>query len=102
MLDVLDVAREKGMEEGKSLGIKEGKSLGIKEGRNLGLREGKTENAREMLLEALFEKFNSTPSTRIMERIKQIQDPDTLKFLFRQVFRCENMEGFEVVLSRLD
>ncbi len=85
MLDVLDVAREKGIEEGKDIGIKEGLII----------------NAREMLLDALFEKFNNMPP-RISERIRAIQNHDTLKFLFRQVFRCDDMEAFEAVLSQLE
>jgi hypothetical protein len=85
MLDVLDVAREKGMEEGKTIGIK----------------EGRVETSREMLLDALFEKFNNMPP-RVAEKIRHIQNHDTLKFLFRQVFRCEDMEAFEAVLSRLE
>jgi hypothetical protein len=93
MLDVLDVAREKGLEEGKAIGIKEGKDLGVK--------EGKIEATREMLIDALFEKFNEMPS-RVSERIRSIQNHDILKFLFRQVFRCDDMEAFEAVLSRLD
>jgi hypothetical protein len=84
MLDVLDVAREKGIEEGKDLGVK----------------EGKIEATREMLIDALFEKFSQLPS-RVSEQIRNVQNHDTLKFLFRQVFRCDDMEAFEAVLSRL-
>ena len=113
MLDVLDVAREKGLEEGKAIGIKEGKELGIKEGKELGVKEGKElgvkvgvkegkiEAAREMLLDALFEKFNNMPP-RISQQIRNIQNHDTLKYLFRQVLRCDDMETFEAVLSRLE
>jgi hypothetical protein len=93
MLDVLDVAREKGIEEGKTIGIKEGKTLGIE--------EGKLEATRKLLLNLLLEKFNGI-SMRVSDRIKQIQDPDILEFLFRQAFRCEDMEAFEAVLSRLE
>ena len=85
MLDVLDVAREKGIEEGKDLGVK----------------EGKIEATREMLIDALFEKFNQMPS-RVSERIRIVHNHDALKFLFRQVFRCDDMEAFEAVLSRLE
>ncbi len=97
MLDVLDVAREKGMEEGKTLGIKEGKLLGIEEGKE----EGKLEATRKLLLNLLLEKFKGMPM-RVSDRIKQIQDPDILEFLFRQAFRCEDMKAFEGVLSRLE
>ena len=77
MLDVLDVAREKGM------------------------AEGKIQTSREMLLDAMFEKFNDMPP-RVTERIRRIHNQDTLKFLFRQAFRCEDMKAFEAVLSRLE
>ncbi len=125
MLDVLDVAREKGIEEGRSigvqegkalgvqegkalgvqegkaLGVQEGKALGVQEGKALGIQEGKTETAREMLLDALFEKFNAMPS-RVTIRISKIQNHETLKYLFRQVFRCENMTAFEEVLEQTE
>ena len=97
MLDVLDVAREKGMAEGKTIGIKEGKTLGIEEGKE----EGKLEATRKLLLNLLLEKYNGMPA-RVSNRIKQIQDPDILEFLFHQAFRCEDMEAFQAVLSRLE
>jgi len=77
MLDVLDVAREKGMEEGE------------------------LKTTRKLLLNLLFEKFNGVP-TRISERIKQIEDQDVLDNLFHQAVRCDDMEAFEAVLSRLE
>ncbi len=66
----------------------------------MGVGYQKIEATREMLIDALFEKFNEMPS-RVSERIRTIQNHDTLKFLFRQVFRCDGMEAFEGVLSRL-
>ncbi len=77
MLDVLEVAREKGMEEGKK------------------------ENAREMIEDALMEKFDSIPP-HMSDRIKKIQDQDTLKSLFRQVFRCNDLQAFEKVLNQVE
>ena len=73
----------------------------LEEGKDLGVKEGKIEAAREMLIDALFEKFNEMPS-RVSERIRTIQNHDALRFLFRQVFRCDDMEAFEAVLSRLE
>ncbi len=85
MLDIIDVAREKGLEEGKSLG----KTLGI------------IEATRKMLMDALFEKYGVIPP-RISEKVKRIENQDTLESLFRQVFRCENMAAFEESLDGLE
>ena len=80
MLDILEIAREKGIIEGKILGV--------------------LENTREMLTDALNEKFNIIP-IRVLDQIKEIQNQDALKALFRQVFRCQRIEDFENVLARL-
>jgi hypothetical protein len=84
MLDIIDIAREKGIQEGKTLGIQEGKILA----------------AREMLTDALIERFGAPPE-RISERIGEIRNTDTLKGLFRQVLKCQNMGEFETVLNRV-
>ena len=55
MLDILEIAREKGLEEGKAQGIE----------------EGSIQTAREMLLDALIEKFGVVPS-RVLDKIKKI------------------------------
>lgn len=100
MLNILEIAREKGMEEG----LVEGKNLGIQEGKTLGIQEGKTlgglENAREMLTDALIEKFILIPQP-VAEKIQKIQSRDMIKGLFRQVFRCQNIEEFEDILKRV-
>ena len=116
MLDIVEIAREKGVEEGldkgkilgiqegKSLGIQEGKSLGIQEGKSLGIQEGKSlgslENASEMLLDLLLEKFGIVPD-KIQDEIGQIGSLFSLKSLFRQAFRCGDIEAFEAVLRRV-
>ena len=89
MLDVLDVAREKGMEKG------------IEEGKKIGIEEGELKATRNLLLNLLFEKFSGMPH-RVSNRIGQIQDQNLLDNLFRQAVRCDNLEAFEAVLSRLE
>lgn len=93
MLDIIDVAREKGLEEG----IIKGKLLGIQEGKTLGVIEA----TRKMLMDALFEKYGVIPP-RISDKVKRIDNQDTLESLFRQVFRCENRAAFEEILDGLD
>ncbi len=131
MLDILEIAHEKGrsagleegkslgiqegkslgIQEGKSLGIQEGKSLGIQEGKNLGIQEGKSlgikegkaigilENTREMLFDALAEKFDVVPKA-VLEKIRSIDDVEILKVLFRKVFKYDDIEQFEGLLAR--
>jgi hypothetical protein len=104
MLDIIEIAREKGIEEGKFLGIEEGKFLGIEEGKFLGIEEGKhlgkLENSQEMIVEALFERFNYTPG-HILQQIRAIQDRDILKIIFRQIFRCHDIKEFEEALNQI-
>ena len=115
MLDILEIAHEKGksagieegkslgIEEGKSLGIEEGKSLGIEEGKSLGIKEGKSlgilEATREMLFDALAEKFDVVPKG-VLEKIRSIEDVDILKVLFKKVFKYDDIEQFEGLLAR--
>jgi hypothetical protein len=121
MLDVLEVAREKGLEEGKVLGVQEGKLLGVQEGKALGVQEGKAlgvqegkalgvqegkgigmlEATRNLLLDALVEKFGVMPS-RISSKIRAMPNQDALEALFRQVFRCAELAEFEAILERTE
>ena len=75
MLDIIEIAEEKGMEKGKTLGI------------------------QEMVVEALKEKF-PVPG-HISEKIRKIDNPDTLKSLFHQVFKCQNVKEFEAILTQV-
>lgn len=85
MLDILDIAKEKGMEEG----IAKGETLGA------------LKTTRKMLLEAAGERYGVIPP-RVSKRIRQIDELETLNSLFRQAFRCEDLAAFEEMLARLD
>ncbi len=87
MIDVIDFAREHGVEEGKSLGIREGKSLGI------------LEACRKMVLNLLFEKFGVIPP-ELSRKVKRIADQELLEFLFRKALNCGTLREFEEILSR--
>jgi predicted transposase YdaD len=105
MLDVLEVAKEKGIKEGMEKGLEEGMEKGLEEGMEKGFEKGKNigglDMIRQMLMDAVLEKFGVVPP-RIPQSIRQIQDIDVLRGLFRQVFRCENLEAFEGMLGRLE
>ncbi len=89
MLDILDFAKEKGMEEGFAKGVAQGKDLGT------------VETTRNMLLEALEERYGIIPP-RVSRWVRGIEKMETLNSLFRQVFRCENLAAFEEMLARLE
>ncbi len=80
MLDILEIAKEEGVKEGRDLGM--------------------LETAREMVVDALIEKFAMMPS-HISKRIRAVQNSDALKVLFRQIFRCKDIGEFEAVLNRM-
>ncbi|QTA86563.1 hypothetical protein [Desulfonema magnum] len=88
MFDILEIAREKGIEEGKALGIEEGKVLGI------------LEVWQEMVTDDLIERFGVV-QPRILEQIRDIQNPDVLKMLRRQALKCQNLQEFEAVMSQV-
>jgi hypothetical protein len=108
MLDILEIAREEGVkegkllgiQEGKFLGIQEGKFLGIQEGKLLGIQEGKLLSARGMLTDALIDRFDAVP-VRVLERIGGVQNPDILKVLLRQVLKCQDIVEFETVMQQV-
>ena len=68
-------------------------------GRAEGLQQGLLEDGRMMVAEALDERFGKIPST-ISNAVNQIKDRDVLKFLLRQVIRCNSMEEFKQALNR--
>jgi hypothetical protein len=88
MLDILEIAEEKGFEKGNFLGLQEGKNLGMLEG------------ASDMVIYALLEKFNHTP-IHILQQIRTIQKFNTLKLVFRQTFRCDDIKEFETILNQI-
>jgi len=59
----------------------------------LAIEEGMMRNARELLLDALEEKFNMVPG-EIQGRIQKIQEREILRKLLRQAIRASNLEEF--------
>ena len=84
MLDIFEIAREEGIKEG------------IEKGRDL----ERMENTRNMLLEALIERF-SLVSAQVSEQIRALQNQDVLKGLFHQALRCQSLQEFEAALKQV-
>jgi hypothetical protein len=65
----------------------------------MGHNKGLMEDAREMLLEVLEERFGIVPND-LMKRIHTVPLRKNLKQLHRQAIRCPNIEGFEEMLLK--
>jgi hypothetical protein len=65
----------------------------------MGHQKGLIEDAREMLLEVLEERFGIVPND-MTKQIQTVSLRDNLKQLHRQAIRCPNIEGFEKMLSK--
>ncbi len=106
MLDILEVAHEKGknegIEEGKSLGIEEGRSLGIEEGKSLGIEEGEVlgmkKGLRDTLKELIVDKYDNIPEW-VLDKIDEIDKINILKTLFSKALKCDTLEKFEKILD---
>jgi len=72
--------------------------IGMERGIEEGLQRGLLEDGREMVLEALDERFSEVPSF-ISNTVNQIEDRDMLKFLHRHAIRCVSLEEFKQVLD---
>ena len=62
--------------------------------------EGKLETAREMLMNALVERFKMD-SFRFSEQINALKNPDIIKALFNQALRCQNLKEFDIELGKV-
>lgn len=88
MLDILEVAEEKGFEKGEVIGIQKGKALGLQEG------------LQTMIVDTLVEHVELVP-TQLSERIRAITNVDVLKGLYRQAIKCTDLNDFEAVLAKV-
>ncbi len=86
MLDIIEIARENGLEEGKTLGMLEGKTLGM------------LEAIQETVIDDLIDRFDVVP-IHISEGIRNIRNTDFLKGLRRRALKCQNLAEFENVLN---
>jgi Protein of unknown function (DUF2887) len=85
----------------KSVAVRQMRQMARAKGRAEGLREGRAEgleNAQEMVLEALDERFGPVPKP-LFNQLRQIQQHDVLKKLFRQVLRCQTLTQFQKMLA---
>ena len=61
--------------------------------------EGELKKSREMLLEAISEKFG-TISADLVRRINSVEAHETLKMLFKQTFRMDSLDEFQKQVHR--
>jgi len=83
------------------IGIEKGRLEGRTEGLDLGRDEGMLFNAREMLLEALDEKFSSNTPADIKKQIQALNNKIMLKRLLRSTIQSKDIEEFRKTLEEL-
>jgi predicted transposase YdaD len=72
----------------------------FEKGRQTGMLDGGLKTAREMLLEALGERF-STLTLQLVEQIQAIDQLAILKQLLKPALRCQTLEEFQELLVKL-
>ena len=87
-----------GYNKGKNEGYDKGKNEGYDKGKNDGKTEGAITTAKIMLIEALEETIGVVPEY-IEKKIQQITNQTTLKGLFRQAIRCNDINDFNQKLA---
>jgi hypothetical protein len=93
MLDILEIAKEEGIKEGRALGIEEG----MQKGRDMGVLEA----TRELLIDNLIEAFSVIP-VQLAEQIRKIQSVDVLKGLHRKAAKSKSLQEFEALLRQVE
>ncbi|MBF0201148.1 MAG: hypothetical protein HQK66_07515 [Desulfamplus sp.] len=96
MLDIIEVAMEKGRNEGEETGYKNGEETGYKKGS----KDGKLTGFQELLMGLLMAKFSPIPRD-IAVQIRKIQEADVLQSLIHAIMKCEDINDFETVLNRV-
>jgi len=88
-------------EERKMPYITSAERIGIEKGRHEGRDEGMLFDAREMLLEALDEKFSRDIPTDIHDQIKALNNRILLKRLLRSAIQSKDIEDFRQSMKAL-
>jgi len=79
---------------------REGFEEGMERGIGIGVESGKLEDAKEMVLEALEERFGIVP-LRIAETIRKINERAVLRGILRRAIRCSSLQEFEEILREV-
>ncbi len=82
----------------KSVAVRQMRQMERAKGRAEGRAEGLIEEAQEMVLEALDERFGRVPKP-LSNQLRQLQQHDVLKTLHRQALRCQTLSQFQKVLA---
>jgi flagellar biosynthesis/type III secretory pathway protein FliH len=78
-------------------GIQKGIEQGIQKGMKQGMQQGMLAEAREMVLEALGERFGVIPAD-LEKRILAMDSRRQLKELLRQALRVQSLDEFQSML----
>ncbi len=80
---------------------KEGYEEGFKVGIQQGIQQGLLEDAKEMVIEALTERFGLVPPV-LVAKIKSISEREVLRNLLRLAIKVSSLEEFKKALKKLE
>ncbi len=80
--------------------VEEGVEKGVEEGIEKGIERGIEKGIRDMVIEALTERFVAVPSG-IRDEVCSVGQYDALKELHRYAIRSSDIEEFRKVLSKI-
>ncbi len=75
--------------------------IGMEKGIQQGIQQGMIEEAREMVIEVLEEKFGVVPIS-VVEKVKSLNEREVLKNLHRVAIRVSNLEEFKEALKKIE
>jgi len=93
-----EMIKKEGYDEGMQQGIQQGLQQGLQQGMQQGLQEGMLTEGREMVLEALAERFGPVPRD-IEEAVITMESRRQLKELLRLALRVQNIDEFRKLLT---
>ncbi|RLB80245.1 MAG: hypothetical protein DRH24_11000, partial [Deltaproteobacteria bacterium] len=74
---------------------------GIQQGIQQGVQQGILEEARNLLMELLEERFGPLNSSTVL-KIKAVERHEVLKRLFKHALRIESLEKFREMLAKVE
>ncbi|KPA11085.1 hypothetical protein MHK_008698 [Candidatus Magnetomorum sp. HK-1] len=86
-----------GLKRGEKIGLKKGEKIGLKEGEKIGRKEGEREGMIEMLLLNLKTRFGNI-SSETEKKIQSIEGIDQIKELFTKSFTCTDESMFSSLI----
>ena len=99
----LEQGIQKGIEQGMQKGLEQGIQKGIQEGIYKGIEQGREEGllleAREMVIDAVSERFDVCPPD-VISAVNRIEQREILRALLKSAIRAKDIDEFREMLRK--